>query len=199
MTVAHLFEDFGKTVAGAGPLRLLTDDALEDLRLGSFEKGYSAGWEDAEKARSSEEGQASDVLKQSLEDLSFTFHEVRAQMFSSLEPLFECVTQSVLPDISALGVRQQIASLLTSTATDLIEHSATLFVAPGEKGQFEDLLMQPLPMPLQLAEDACLAKEQVILRLGSSETAMDRDALIVAVRDLINAFLFDAQQDVQHG
>ncbi|WP_146347538.1 ABC transporter ATP-binding protein [Falsiphaeobacter marinintestinus] len=199
MTIAHLLQDFSKTAVGSGPFRFHSEETLEDLRLSSFEQGYAAGWEDAAKARSSEDTNSTRAISNSLEDLSFTFHEVRAQMFALLEPLFDCVTESVLPNIAAKGTRRQIVGLLTAAASDLVEHRATLFVPQGGESRLAELMGQPLPMPLTLVEDPCLTGDQIILRLGSAETAMDATMLVRSINDLIDAFLFDVQEDAKHG
>jgi hypothetical protein len=199
MTIAHLLQDFSKAAVGSGPFRLHSEETLEDLRLSSFEQGYAAGWEDAVKTRSSEDSQSAHAIVSSLEDLSFTFHEVRAQMFTLLEPLFDCVIQCVLPSMADKEARHRIVGLLASAASDLVEHRAALFVPPGGKESLSELMGQPLPMPLSLVEDPCLTGDQIILRLGSAETAMDPAMLVRSVNDIIDAFLFDVQEDAKHG
>lgn len=199
MTITHLLEDFSKSAAETGPLQLFSEDALEDLRLTSFEQGYSAGWDDAVEARSTDDAQASRTLVQSLEDLSFTFHEARAQILANLEPLFTCITEGVVPDLASEGLTRHIASKLTTAAADMLDDSATVFVAPGRSEQFAALMQQPLPIAIKLSEDPCLAKDQVILRLGASETVFDADALSQSVKDIIDTFLFDIQENTKHG
>lgn len=199
MTIAHLLEDFSVAASGEGPFQLYSEDTLEDLRLLSFEQGYAAGWEDAEKARAADGKEASRAIIQSLEDLTFTFQEVRGQVFTLLDPLFDCLTESILPELAAKGLRDEIVTMLSDAAGTLAEPRATLFVPPGEDMRFSDLTEQSLPMPLVVATDSCLTKDQVILRLGSTETAFDTATLIESVRGVVKAFLFDVQEDVQHG
>lgn len=199
MTIAHLLQDFSSKDNGSGPFHLYSDDSLEDLRLSSFEQGYKAGWEDAVEAGTAEDGKASEALTHSLEDLSFSFHEARAQVVSSLEPLFSCLSEQLLPDLAAHGLRQTITGMLTGAATDCLDPHATLFVPTGQQGQFRDLQAQSLPMALDIEEDPCLTEDQVILKLGGQETALDANALVQAVRELFASTLFEAEEDVKHG
>lgn len=199
MTISHLLEDFGLSNPNDGPLRLFNKEALEEVRLSSFEKGYSAGWEDGVKAGDPSESDASAALVRSIEDMSFTFHEVRAQMIASLEPFFSSLTQTVLPEIATEGLNRQITSLLSKAGEAATEQPVVLFVAPGNASQFQSLVGQNLPLRLKISEDSCLGDDQVILRLGPTETELDGRHLLSEINALVETFIFEAQEEIKVG
>ena len=55
MTIAHLLEDFGMASipepAALAAAAAVSEEVVEEQRLISFEKGYSAGWDDAVTAQ----------------------------------------------------------------------------------------------------------------------------------------------------
>ena len=95
-SLALYLEDFGTPISGQ-TAAVISVEMLETERLESFDKGYRAGWDDAIKAKSDEGAQFADGVAQSLQDLSFTYHEVHAQILSNLGPLFEEILQKLLP------------------------------------------------------------------------------------------------------
>ncbi len=196
MTIAHLLEDFTSTgVAQVSPAAQ-GDDALEELRLAAFEQGYSAGWEDAVQKGTGADARFSEALTQTLQDLSFPFHELRGQMLTAMTPLFDCLSETLVPNLARAGLGPQLTALLNGANETLIDQPPELLVAKGRQDDFASL---NLPVPVQISEDPCLSGDQIILRLGQSETALDRQALTQSVTDLIDTFQFDAQEDAKHG
>ena len=62
MAISHLLEDFGTNSDLPGPLTMMSPEDIEDVRLGAFEQGYSAGWEDALSAQSRDRARLSETL-----------------------------------------------------------------------------------------------------------------------------------------
>jgi len=98
MAITHLLEDFSAGGASGDVMTRMSDVALEDQRLASFEQGYSAGWEDAFTAQVEDQTRITGNLASSLGDLSFTYHEALAQLLVSVEPVFRSLVELVLPD-----------------------------------------------------------------------------------------------------
>lgn len=108
MSIAHLLEDFSLHASG-GAVHFLDDDALEDQRLAAFEKGYGAGWEDAVQAREQNSDQIGNELAAALSDLSFTYHEALTRMTLSLEPMFQSLVDTVLPETIDRGFARRLS------------------------------------------------------------------------------------------
>ncbi|WP_254448020.1 hypothetical protein [Ruegeria arenilitoris] len=112
MPIAHLLEDFSDNPDN-GTTHLLDEEALEEHRLESFERGYSAGWEDAVAAQEQQFGQMNTDLAAALSDLSFTYQEALTRMTLSLEPMFESLVQVVLPKLLDRGFASRLTEQLT--------------------------------------------------------------------------------------
>ena len=110
MTIAHLLEDFGiKTPVE--PVSSFSEEIVEEAKLVSFEKGYTAGWDDAIEAKDKETTHVSATLATSLEDLSFTYHEAQSQLMESLDPMFKVLTSVILPDTMAATFGHHVIDL----------------------------------------------------------------------------------------
>ena len=98
-SLAAYLEDFGAPLSEVKGYAV-SDEVLETERLESFDKGYRAGWDDAIKAKTDEGTQQADAVVQALQDLSFTYHEVHAQLLSNLSPLLDEILQKILPSLA---------------------------------------------------------------------------------------------------
>jgi flagellar biosynthesis/type III secretory pathway protein FliH len=105
MPISNRYADFG-----CSPLTEIEEDseALENVKLESFESGYQAGWEDAVKAHSDGTQKAISELGQRLEDMSFTYHEVYAKLTLALKPLMVNIILKLLPTIAEQSLHVHI-------------------------------------------------------------------------------------------
>lgn len=199
MTIAHLLEDFTDAADPGNVLRLLSDVALEDIRLASFEQGYSAGWDDAIAAQDREQHRIAGELARNLEDLSFTYQEAMTQFAASVEPVFSALVDLVLPDILRAATGPRIVELLTDAAREGAAGPAVLYAAPGDLPALHAVLERDLPVPVRVVEDAGLAPSQVRLGIGAGETELDAEALQDAIRRLLGAFTHQTREEIGNG
>lgn len=199
MAIAHLLEDFSAGGNSGDVMKLMSDVALEDQRLASFEQGYSAGWEDAFSAQEKDQTRITGDLANRLEDLSFTYHEAMTQLLASVEPVFHCLVELVLPGIMAQTLSQHIVDQLCEMARGQISGPAALIVPTGVAASLSPLLAQELAMPVEIAEDANMEPGRVYLRLGSTERELDSAALLESIRDSIDAFTYQANREMSNG
>lgn len=195
MSIAHLLEDF-TLQAGGGQLHVLDEDALEEQRLASFEQGYSAGWEDAVQAQEQSRGQVSAELAKSLEDMSFTYHEAVNRMALSLEPMFQSLTQLVLPEMLDRGFAVRLVEQLTDIARGRIGQPMQIFVPSGRVNEVEDLIPAELSSPVQVIEDPSLEAGQARLKVGVSQREVDCSGLLAAIDQAFQAYVFQAKEAV---
>ncbi|MDE4172937.1 ABC transporter ATP-binding protein [Phaeobacter sp. PT47_59] len=199
MSITHLLEDFGGATAVEPEEPGLTEEAVEEQRLVSFEKGYSAGWEDAVSAKDRESTHVSATLASSLEDLNFTYHEAQTQLIESLDPMFKVLTSAVLPDAMAATFGHHIVDQLTDMARNQTDQAMRIVVSPGESNAVRALVSENVSVPVKVQEDESLSPGQAYLRVGASEREINSSALLESIHDSIDAFTYHVREDSQYG
>lgn len=199
MSITHLLEDFGGGSAVEAPDPGLSEEAVEEQRLVSFEKGYSAGWEDAISAKDQESTRISATLASSLEDLNFTYHEAQAQLIESLDPMFKVLTSSVLPDAMSATFGHHIVDQLTDMARFQTDQAMQIVVSPSESHAIRALVAENISVPVKVQEDDTLAEGQAYLRVGASERELNSSALLESIHGSIDAFTYHVREDSQYG
>ncbi|MFW8633951.1 ABC transporter ATP-binding protein [Cribrihabitans pelagius] len=199
MTIAHLLEDFAIDTAPVQPEPTISEEEVEEQRLASFEKGYSAGWDDAVTAKDQESTRISTELASSLEDLQFTYHEAQSQLLDSLDPIFKVLTSAVLPDAMAASFGHHIVDQLSDMARGRAGEPMQIAVAPGEANAVRNLLPESFAVPVKVREDAMLSPGQAYLRAGEAEREINCNALIDSIHESIEAFTYHAKEDSQYG
>lgn len=193
MSIAHLLEDFS-VQAGGGQVHLLDEDALEEHRLAAFEQGYGAGWEDAMQAQQQSRGQISTELGKSLEDMSFTYAEAVTRMSLSLEPMFQSLTQIVLPEMIERGFAARLVEQLSDMARLQIGQPMQILVPTGCAVEVEDLLPEALSPQPKVIEDSNLEPGQARLQVGMDRSEVDCSALLASVAQAFDAYVFEARE-----
>ncbi len=204
MTIAHLLEDFGmaampEPAVAAAAAAAVSEEVVEEARLVSFENGYSAGWDDAVTAQDEESQKISVSLASSLQDMSFTYQEAQTQMLDNLDPLFKVLTSAILPDAMAASFAHHIVDQLNEISKDQIGQPFVITVSPGEGAGVRAVLKQSFPVEVKVREDADLAPGQAYLRVGDAERAIDSEALLGSIRESVDAFSYQVQEDAQYG
>ncbi len=198
MTIAHLLEDFGiKTPVE--PVSSFSEEIVEEAKLVSFEKGYTAGWDDAIEAKDKETTHVSATLATSLEDLSFTYHEAQSQLMESLDPMFKVLTSVILPDTMAATFGHHVIDHLNEMAKGQINEPMEIVAAAGEANAIRALLGEDPTFNVRVREDANLSAGQAQLRVGKSERELNSEALIESIRDSIDAFSYQFKEDSHYG
>jgi flagellar assembly protein FliH len=199
MGITHLLEDFGHVTVVPSAFPEISEEDVEEERLVSFEKGYSAGWDDAVTAKDKDAVQISATLASSLEDLNFTYQEAQSQLIESLDPMFKVLTSAVLTDTMAASFGHHIVDQMTDMAKFQTDQPMSIFVSPGEGAGVRALLPEAFATPVQVQEDESLSPGQAYLRVGSSEREINSSALIESIHDSIDAFTYHVREDSQYG
>jgi 3-methyladenine DNA glycosylase/8-oxoguanine DNA glycosylase len=199
MTISHLLEDFSASVASEGPVRPMSEEALEDHRLTAFEQGYTAGWDDAILAQTEDQTRVMGALARSLESCSFTYHEAMGQMTKSVRPVFQGLVDAVLPEMMAAAFGQHIVENLCELARDRAAQPAYLVVPPGKAEALKPVIAQGFPMPVEILEDAEMAPDRAGLRVGEAELELDLTQMLGSIRTAVNAFIYQTEKDSHYG
>lgn len=198
MAVSDLFPDFGE-VSAVSQAGVIADASLDDLRLQSYELGYSAGWEDSQKATDQTNLRASESLARNLEDLSFTYAEVRQQMCIEVEPFFDALFRTLVPSMVESGAVEKVKQDLVRTYGAALPQGAEIAVSCGEQSVVAQLMQAALPMPLTIVEDPCLQASQVVLRAGGGETLLDLETTLKGIEQEFSAHFAYAEKEEKVG
>ncbi|PRX33853.1 flagellar assembly protein FliH [Meinhardsimonia xiamenensis] len=159
----------------------------------TWEQGYQAGWDDAVRAEAESRQRIGAELARSLQEISFTFFEARAEVSAALQPLLRQMVEAVFPavvaDALALALSEQIDELLLEASPGL-----ELVVAPGAWPAIAERFAERLPPSVTIVEAASLAEGQAYLRAARRERLIDVNAAIKAVRTAVEAF-FEQQRE----
>lgn len=177
----------------------LAPSDFEDARLAAFEKGYSAGWDDAVQAQDVEAARFRSDLGQNLQELSFTYHEARQHLLEALRPLLIDMAAKVLPAIARQTLGQIVAEQLTPLAEALTSAPITIVANPDSLPQIREVLADRASLPLVFAEEASLGEGQVYLKFAETETRIDLDGVITLITEAINTYFRANQQEQEHG
>ncbi len=198
MTIAHLLEDFGNA-GKVQPATMVSDELHEEQKLVSFENGYTAGWDDAVGAQERETSKISSTLANSLEDMSFTYHEAQNQLIESLDPMFKVLTSAILPDALAASFGHHIVDQLTDMAKGQTGQPLVITVAAGEAAGVRSALTQTFSVEVKVREDSELSPGQAYLRVGNLEREINSAALLESIRDSVDAFSYQVKEDANYG
>ncbi|MBV1927597.1 MAG: ABC transporter ATP-binding protein [Rhodobacteraceae bacterium] len=198
MPIAHILEDFSLQTASQESSKLMSDVAIEDQRLASFEQGFTAGWDDAIDAQSSDQTRMTGKLAQNLEDVSFTYHEALSQMLSSIEPVFQAITESIMPELLQETLVPLIVEKLSAMARLQAEQPVELVVPAGVGVALRPILTQEFSVPVLLREDPKLPEGQIQLRVGVSEQEVDSMELLEEIRTAVEAFEYTLKREIPY-
>ena len=167
-------EIFESDMRGSLPDTVVLDTmALEEAKLGSYDAGYAAGWEDAAAAQSDEQSQIRADLARNLQSLGFSYQEARMHVLRSIEPLLQEMVGRLLPELARETLAPIVLEVLMPMAEKMADAPVTLVLNPAARAAVEMLLGQATGLPLTLIEEPSLGEGQVYLRMGGAETRVD--------------------------
>lgn len=184
---ALILEDFG-TRAFVGTEGAVSASAQEAEKLASFEQGYKAGWDDANKAHSEENHALSADLEANLRDLSFTFHEAKAHVLKGVEPLIREMAARVLPEAAKVSLPGMVGDALQPLLDGAVAAPVVLLCNPGSRSLIEGFIPEEPGFPLELRDDPTLTEGQVFLRFGDREKIVDLSSAIEGINAMISDF-----------
>lgn len=182
-------EVFETEVQGSSPDTVVLDTmALEEAKLGSYDAGYSAGWEDAAAAQSGEQSQIKADLARNLQSLGFTYQEARMHILRNIEPLLQEMVGRLLPELARETLAPIVLDVLMPIVEKMADAPVTLVLNPAARVAVEGLLDQATGIPLTLIEEPSLGEGQVYLRTGGAETAIDLDRATAEITAAVRGF-----------
>lgn len=161
----------------------------EEQKLQAFEKGYAAGWDDALDAQSANNKRICSELDQSLQDLSFTYHEARSQVLNDLKPLLTELTDTFLPSLSRETFSQLICDRALAISQDMPQSRIALHLRPEDVPLVEGLLEGQSPhLELEITSDETLEPGQASLIFDDAEEEIDLNGAFRELRAAMDNF-----------
>lgn len=198
-SLAAYLEDFGAPLSEVKGYAV-SDEVLETERLESFDKGYRAGWDDAIKAKTDEGTQQADAVVQALQDLSFTYHEVHAQLLSNLSPLLDEILQKILPSLARETLGAHVVDQLSQIARDIGTVQIEIAVAPGTGERVSHLVNNAASsLPISVIETNDVPEGRADMRLGRKELSVDLSEVTAQITEAVRSVLYDQKEIRAHG
>ncbi len=140
MSLGHKYQNFNTFTSVSAVISEASEEALEDQKLQSFEEGYQAGWDDAVKAQSDDKTRVSAQLDQSLQEMSFTYHEALAKLTNAMKPLMEQIVDKLLPAMARETLGAHVIEQTLDMLRDSKGHAVEIVVAKDSLPAIEALL-----------------------------------------------------------
>ena len=173
--------------------------AFEEERLAAFEKGYTAGWDDAVAAQEAEGTRLRSELAQSLQELSFTYHEARQQILAALRPLLVEIAAKMLPAMARHSLAPMVAEQLAPLSEAVTSVPISVVANPAALPLIEDILASRSSLPLVFVGEPSLGEGQVYLKFAETETRIDLDGVIGLIAAAIDTYFSANQEEMAHG
>jgi flagellar biosynthesis/type III secretory pathway protein FliH len=192
-------ETFEILDAGEEPRLMLPED-IEEIRLAAYERGYGAGWEDAQTRAATLDHTRRAEAEAALERVSYSYNEACGQALAGLAPLFEAMFAAVLPAAVQRAVIPSVIEHLLPLARSALMQPLNLAVAPGQAEAFRAAMSGLILPPLDLVEDAALQPGQA--RIAVPETGeiaqIDLDGALAAMHAAFDRFHPAQPQEQPH-
>lgn len=193
MAVSHRYRNFGK----AGPAGQQPDntgeEAIEDLKLQSFETGYQAGWDDAIKAQAEDQAKIGTELGQNLQAISFSYHEALTKLTGSMQPVLEQMIEKLLPELAQNALGAHIVEQVLALTQTQISRPIEIVVAVSNVEKVRALAAESLSDPLEVVGESSLGEGQAFVRVGEDERLVDLDAVVSGVSEAFIAFFHETR------
>lgn len=158
----------------------------------SYEDGYQAGYEEGLREGLARQNAQVSEIAMALASLNSDREAVRADVLVSLRPMFNAITEQVLPNlmqdliglqlVDALLVHAELATETSITVCACAEDIDVLAQATSEAG-----------LALQLVPDPNLSKGTFAIRTPVSEDIVDLTEICDAVRSALSALTAHAE------
>lgn len=161
--------------------------------------GHATGLADGLAMAAMRQDVLSDGAAQAINDLVFTYAEARAQVLAALQPLIGTIMDRLLPELGRATLLPLLVERIMAVAA---EHSAMPVVirVPPSTAPALITLMQTFPEPKPgILADASLEEGQALIAAAEQENMVDLEGLVTEIRQTLEAFTDETQQEMRHG
>jgi flagellar assembly protein FliH len=197
MTIAHLLVDFAN-FHSPGSEPVFTDATLEEHQLEAFEQGYQAGWDDSAKAHAEEGLRINRDLAAALQEWSFTFSDAQTQMLAALQPLFQQISDTLLPALAQAGAPHLLAEHLAALSRQHIGETIALKVSQEDLPSVERQLANGDSYSVTVTPEPSLKPGEFNLSVGAEEHLIDVQQVIADVQEALETMTPNLQRTGTH-
>ena len=180
-------EEFSTRIISDDPT-LTSNTSLEEHKLEAYEQGYKAGWDDAASAQSDEQSRITSDFARNLQELSFTYHQARGQILTSLEPLLKEMVSKVLPKLVRSNFQQIIVDEAIEIAKENSEAAIEIVIAPTNRPALERLLETKNNLSVSIVEETTMADGLAYLRFADNEKQIDLEGVLSGLSQTVGEF-----------
>lgn len=176
-----------------------SEDWLEGHAAGLTE-GHAAGRAEAE----AEGALLLRGLVQTIDDMTFSYVEARAQVLLALRPLFGLVAERLLPAVAGEALAAWLAEAVVEAARADVPAPLVIAVHPSRAADLAACLPSLAAgaggrSGVQVVADPSLEFNAARLAQPGAETALDLDACVAALAEALSALFHEPQLKVSHG
>ena len=187
MTLSHLYQNFGDKDRRKDEILEASAEEVEDQKLQSFEDGYKAGWDDAIKAQSESRAHLSTEFSQNLQEATFGYHEARAALLKELLEFIEPVFEKLLPKMAGEALAAHVVEQVMDLSKDIMERPIEIAVSPKQAGSMRAAFEDSVSEPCVIKPDETLAPDQVMIRVGAKERAVELEPWVDDIAGLVSS------------
>jgi len=199
-SLLDLYREFGDAKSegdvAANPSSSISQDALEDIKLEAFERGYSAGWEDALKAQSGSQTETVNAFVATLQDISFGYHEARSGLIKAMQPVLSDIISKLLPEFAQAALGAQVVEQLTSMLRKSVDQNIRIEATQTNLETLEQLVGDAIAAPFVCVPNSDLGSNQIILQVGAQEREIDLDQVISGVATAMAGFVQQMKREL---
>ena len=181
------------------PVTTVGIEQVEAEKAAAYEQGYSAGWDDAVKAEADAQTRIGTEFARHLQEMSFTFHEARAHVIASLEPVLSGLVETFLPAVVHDTIGQCILDTLEPLFAEQANQPVTIRVALGQREALQPYLDGAIETVVTLTEDPTLTEGQAFLQIGNVARKIDLTAAIADFQAALSALSQLNEKVLKHG
>ncbi len=162
-------EDFGNPVAASEPIQ----EMAPVNPMQGYESGFQAGWDDAMASVSENRDHISAEFARNLQELSFSFHEARQQVTSTLRPFIAALIDNLLPLTADQALIENIWAKLEPLLNEHNTPSVHLFCAASDVETIEQLTSASTIMAINIVAEPSLMAGQVKFSVEAEQHEID--------------------------
>lgn len=174
-------EDFGSPIVAPEPVQ----ETAPVNPMQGYESGFQAGWDDAMASVSENRDHISAEFARNLQELSFSFHEARQQVTSTVRPFLAALVESLLPLTADQALVENIWAKLEPILNDHNTPSVQLLCAASDVDTLEQLTAVSTTMAINVVAEPSLMEGQVKFSIEAEQHEIDMSHITDEIRALI--------------
>lgn len=171
-----------------------TGSVASDIPPATYEDGYAAGHAAAFAEHSETQDQLRETLVQSLNDSAFGYQEAQSHFMSGMATYLEAVLGRVLPEALTPALHARIKAILVDGFERDAKRPVTLRVSPQQIAPIERIISELGMSHVTLSGQGDLTEHAAFVVTHDSETSLDLDAALTAIRDHSEILLQTSQE-----